>query len=155
MATSIQRPSPRRIASALAALLACCAAPLAAQNFQDFDTFRVRYSALPTDRLLADVASVYGITRSARRGLLNIAVQRNAAGNSSDPIRSALSGTATSLGGQRVTLTFREIAEDGAVYYISEFPVSPPDTYRFEIKVTPESATVPYVLRFNKEFVAD
>lgn len=143
------------MAFALAVLVLVFAAPLAAQNFEDFDAYRVRYSALPTDRLLAEVATTYGIRRSARRGLLNIAVQRNAAGSTSDPIRSTLSGTATSLGGQRVTLTFREIAEDGAVYYISEFPVSPPDTYRFEIKVTPESATVAYVLRFNKEFVAD
>jgi hypothetical protein len=129
--------------------------PSWAQNAQDFDAYRVRYSALPTDQLLPDVAKSYGINRSRQRGLLNIAVQKNASGSESDPIRAALDGSATSLGGQRVPLKFREISEDGAVYYISEFPVSPPDTYRFEIKVTPESATTSYTVRFNQDFVAD
>lgn len=140
---------------AVAVLCIFSAFQVCAQNAQDFDAYKVRYSALPTDQLLPDVARAYGINRSRQRGLLNIAVQRNASGGTSDPIRAALDGSATSLGGQRVSLKFREISEDGAVYYISEFPVSAPDTYRFEIKVTPESATVPYVLRFNQDFVAD
>ena len=139
----------------LGLLCALAASPLSAQNAQDFDTYRVRYSAIPTDQLLPDVARSYGIDRSRQRGFLNIAVQKNALGSDSDPIRAALDGSATSLGGQRVPLKFREISEDGAVYYISEFPVSPPDTYRFEIKVTPESATTSYTLRFNQDFVAD
>lgn len=126
-----------------------------AQYAEDFGDYRVRYSALPTDQLLPDVARAYGIERSRQRGLLNVAVQRSAAGRASDPIRALLNGTATSLGGQRVSLKFREIAEDGAVYYISEFPVSAPDTYRFSINVTPEGATAPYLLKFNQDFVAD
>ncbi|MGH8172525.1 MAG: DUF4426 domain-containing protein [Rhodanobacteraceae bacterium] len=143
------------VIAACIALFAFATSSLHAQNSQDFDAYRVRYSALPTDQLLPDVAREYGISRSRQRGLLNIAVQRNNAGSVSDPIHATLAGSATTLGGQRVALKFREIAEDGAVYYISEFPVSPPDTYRFEIKVTPESATAPYTLRFNKDFVAD
>jgi hypothetical protein len=138
-----------------ALVFAIASSPLCAQNAQDFDAYRVRYNALPTDQLLPDVAKSYGINRSRQRGLLNVAVQKNASGSASDPIRAALDGSATSLGGQRVPLKFREISEDGAVYYISEFPVSPPDTYRFEIKVTPESATTSYTVRFSQDFVAD
>ena len=115
----------------------------------------MRYSALPTEQLLPKVAQAYGIARSRSRGLLNIAVQRSAEGDTSAPVRAALKGTATSLDGQRVSLKFREIAEEGAVYYISEFPVSAPDTYRFSISITPESATSPYVLKFSQDFVAD
>jgi uncharacterized protein DUF4426 len=142
---------------ALIATTILAAAPISgrAQYAEDFGEYRVRYSALPTDQLLPDIARAYGIDRSRQRGLLNIAVQRSAAGRASDPIRALLNGTATSLGGQRVSLKFREIAEDGAVYYISEFPVSAPDTYRFSINVTPEGAAAPYLLKFSQDFVAD
>lgn len=151
-----RRAVPAR-ALALIATMILATAPGSghAQYAEDFGEYRVRYSALPTDQLLPDVARAYGIDRSRQRGLLNVAVQRSASGRASDPIRALLNGTATSLGGQRVSLKFREIAEDGAVYYISEFPVSPPDTYRFSINVTPEGATTPYLLKFNQDFVAD
>jgi hypothetical protein len=131
-----------------------CSAALA-QYAEDFGAYRVRYNALPTEHLLPTVAQAYGIVRSNELGLLNIAVQRKADGETSTPIRATLAGTATSLGGQRAALKFREIAEDGAVYYIAQFPISAPDTYRFDISITPESATSPYVLKFGQDFVAD
>jgi len=126
-----------------------------AQYAEDFGAYRVRYSALPTDQLLPEVARSYGIVRSRQRCLVNIAVQRTASGDASAPMRATLSGTATSLTGDRVPLRFREIAEEGAVYYISELAITTPSTYRFAIDVTPESATAPYVLRFNQDFVSD
>jgi len=152
----IGRSHARRIVALVGVLaLSVAATPAHAQNLEDFGAYRVRYNALPTDQLLPDVARFYGIVRSRQRGLLNIAVQRNTSGSAADPVRATLDGTATSLGGQSVRLKFREISEDGSVYYISEFPVSAPDTYRFTINVTPESATAPYLLKFNQDFVAD
>ena len=138
----------------LAASLLAAACAARAQYAEDFGAYRVRYSALPTEQLLPSVAQAYGIIRSRGRGLVNIAVQRSADGDTSAPVRATLDGIATALDGQRIALKFREIAEDGAVYYISEFPVSAPDTYRFSISITPESATSPYLLKFSQDFVA-
>lgn len=153
------RSNMRRCARVIAPLLVASFAVIAiaahAQYAQDFGAYRVRYNALPTQHLLPSVAQAYGIPRSQQLGLVNVAVQRNADGDTSTPIRATLNGTATSLAGQRVALKFREIAEDGAVYYLSEFPVSAPDTYRFTISITPESATSPYLLKFSQDFVAD
>ncbi len=139
----------------LAVVLIIAALGAHAQNVEDFGAYRIHYSALPTEQLLPDVARSYGIVRSSGRGLVNIAVQRTADGGTSAPVRAALQGTATSLAGQRTPLNFREIAEEGAVYYIAEFPISAPDTYRFRISVTPESATSTNVLKFSQDFVAD
>lgn len=137
--------------------LALLVAPFGAraQNVQEFGAYRVHYSALPTEQLLPDVARKYDIARSRGRGLLNIAVQRTADGDTSAPVRATLKGTVTSLAGERTPLSFREIAEEGAVYYIAEFPVSAPDTYRFDISITPESATSADLLKFSQDFVAD
>lgn len=139
----------------LAALFVVAANAAHAQYAENFGAYRVRYNALPTEHLLPNVAQAYGIPRSPQLGLVNIAVQRSADGDTSSPIRATLNGTATSLAGQRVALKFREIAEDGAVYYIAQFPISAPDTYRFDISITPESATSPYTLKFGQDFVAD
>ncbi|HEY6984959.1 MAG TPA: DUF4426 domain-containing protein [Rhodanobacteraceae bacterium] len=145
-----------RIASGILALALIVSASAArAQNVEDFGAYRVHYSALPTEALLPDVARSYGIARSRARGLLNIAVQRIADGEASAPVRATLKGTATSLAGERTNLGFREIAEEGAVYYIAEFPVSAPDTYRFSISITPENATSTDVLKFSQDFVAE
>jgi len=153
------RTTVGRCAGAIAWLLAASLTVIAtiahAQYAENFGAYRVRYNALPTEQLLPDVAQAYGIVRSQQLGLVNIAVQRSADGDASAPIRATLNGTATSLSGQRVELQFREIAEDGAVYYIAQFPISAPDTYRFDISITPESATSPYKLKFSQGFVAD
>lgn len=149
------RRYPAAIARLLAASLAIIAIAAHAQYAQDFGAYRVRYNALPSEHLLPDIAQAYAIVRSQQLGLVNIAVQRSADGDTAAPIRATLNGTATSLGGQRVALKFREIAEDGAVYYIAQFPISAPDTYRFDISITPESATSPYTLKFGQDFVAD
>lgn len=144
-----------KIAWLFAAHFAVIAITAHAQYAENFGAYRVRYNALPTEHLLPNVAQAYGIPRSQQLGLVNIAVQRSADGDTSAPIRATLNGTATSLAGQRVALKFREIAEDGAVYYIAQFPISAPDTYRFDISITPESATSPYTLKFGQDFVAD
>lgn len=149
-------PRPMTFRAASFALIGAIAAFGAqAQYAQDFGAYRVRYSALPSTQLLPDVAKSYGIVRSSARGFVNIAVQRTASGDASSPIRAAIDGKATSLGGASVALKFREIAEDGAVYYIGEFPVSAPDTYRFAISITPEPGATSFVVKFDQEFVAD
>ncbi len=143
---------PRTAALLLALALAAAASAARADYSEDFGPYRVHYSALPTDRLLPAVAKSYRIDRSRGRGLVNIAVQRAAAGNTSAPIRAAVSGNARPLAGASTELRFREIVEEGAVYYISEFPVSAPDTIRFSISITPEGETSPYLLKFNQDF---
>jgi hypothetical protein len=148
------RVAPRAaVALTLAALFA--GSTVHAQHVEDFGAYRVRCNALPSAQLLPSMAQAYGIVRSPERGIVNISVQRTAGGVASDPIRAAVTGTAASLGGERVPLRFREIVEDGAVGYISEFPVGAPDTIRFSITVTPESATSPHTLTFQQDFVPD
>lgn len=126
-----------------------------AQYEQDFGNVIAHYSALPTERLLPAMAKNYGIVRSRDRGLVNIAIERKGSENATMPVRATLAGRAVSMSGQTIELKFREIAEDGTVSYISQFPVSAPDTYRFTIVITPENATAPYTLKFSQDFVAE
>ncbi len=125
------------------------------QYEQTFGDMTVHYSALSTARLLPAMAKSYGITQSGSRGLVNVAIERNAGDGKTTPVRATLAGTAKSLGGDSAPLRFRELVEDGTVSYISEFPLNAPDTYTFTITVTPEGTTPAYTLKFNQDFVAD
>ena len=131
--------------------------PFAAQSQyeQDFGNVIAHYSALSTERLLPAMAKSYGIVRSRDRGLVNVAIERKGAENATIPVRATLNGRAVSVSGQTIDLKFRELAEGGTVSYISEFPVSAPDTYRFTILITPENATSPYTLKFTQDFIGD
>jgi hypothetical protein len=142
--------------------LALALLPFAARSEyeQTFGDMTVHYSALATSRLLPAMAKSYGIAQSSSRGLVNVAIERKAAGGATTPIRATVAGKATSLGGDGAPLKFRELVEDGTVSYISEFPLSAPDTYTFTITITPESAASEnaapaYTLKFNQDFVAD
>jgi len=137
--------------------LALALLPFAArsQYEQTFGDMTVHYSALSTARLLPAIAKTYGITQSAGRGLVNVAIEQKAADGTTAPVRAAVAGQATSLGGDSAPLKFRELVEDGTVSYIGEFALSAPDTYTFTITITPERAAPPYTLKFNQDFVAD
>jgi len=125
------------------------------QYEQTFGDMTVHYSALSTARLLPAMAKSYGLAQSASRGLVNIAIERKAADGKTTAVRATVAGKAVSVGGDSAPLKFRELVEDGTVSYISEFPLSAPDTYTFTVTITPESAVPPYTLKFNQDFVAD
>ena len=144
-----------RSAASIAFVLALIPFAARSQYEQDFGGVIAHYSALPTERLLPAMAKSYGIVQSRDRGLVNIAIERKGAENATIPVRAAVDGRAVSISGQTVELRFREIAEDGTVSYISEFPISAPDTYRFTIAISPDGATSPYTLKFTQDFVGD
>jgi hypothetical protein len=122
------------------------------QYRQEFGNVVAHYSAIPTERLLPDMAKHYGISRARDRGLVNLALERS---GTTDSVRAAVSGTATAISGEKKEIRFREIVEEGTVSYLGEFALNAPDTYTFTIAITPENATTPYTLKFTQDFVRD
>jgi hypothetical protein len=144
-----------RLAASIAFVLAFIPFAARSQYEQDFGNVVAHYNALPTERLLPAMAKSYGIVRARGSGLVNIAVERKGSEKMTIPVRAALEGSATSISGETAKLKFREIAEEGTVSYISEFPIDAPDTYRFTVVITPEGATSSYTLKFTQDFVGD
>lgn len=112
----------------------------------------VRYSAISTDQLFADSARRYGIARSVRNGLVNIAVEQKAGG---ELIAATVSGSVTDLTGHGKPIRFRETRDEGAIDYLGEFPIDASGTYVFTINVTPPGRAQPYVVKFNRDYVLD
>jgi hypothetical protein len=125
-----------------------------AQQSERFGDYLVHYNALSTDNLSADVARQYGITRSSRGGMLNIAVQKVAADDSTEAVKAKISGQAVNLTGQKSPIEFREIAGTD-VTYIGLFEAKGPDTYTFTLSIRPDGVERAFTLRFNKNFVGE
>jgi len=123
-----------------------------ADQSMTFGDVVVRYSAISTDQLFADSARRYGIERSARNGLVNIAVERKGGG---ELIAAAVSGSVADLTGHDQPIRFRETRDEGAIDYLGEFPIATSGTYVFTINVTPLDGAHPYTVKFNRDYVLD
>jgi hypothetical protein len=117
-----------------------------------FGEYTVHYNALTTDLIEPVVARAYGIVRSKRRALINVAVLRKIMGTAAQPIKADVSATATNLSDQLQTIDIRELVDDGAIYYIGELPVDHAETLNFTLEVTPEGAATGYTIEFRQEF---
>ncbi|KFN43428.1 DUF4426 domain-containing protein [Arenimonas oryziterrae] len=111
----------------------------------------VHYSAIPTTTLTPAVARQYGITRSASRALVNIAVRKGKPG-ADVAVPSRVTATVTNLNGQRQEMTLREVKEGDAVYYLGETRINGNETLTFEIEVRPQGRSEPIRASFRQEF---
>lgn len=112
----------------------------------------VHYNALSTESLPAAVAKAYGIKRSQNRGLLSIAVLKKGEGYIA--ATADITATATNLAGQLKTLDLRQVNEQNAIYYLSDFSVANQETLNFKIYVkTADNASANIELR--QQFFAE
>ena len=52
-------------------------------------------------------------------------------------------------------ITFREIREENAIYYIAETPVTNGESLIFTLDVTPQNEASRFSVRFQKQFFTD
>jgi len=130
-----------------------CLATLSAQAEQA-DTvgdYKVHYNAINSTLIQPEVASQYKILRSRFEGVINIAVQKKI-DNVYTGIPASLSGTASNLLGQQQKLTFTEIHEGKAIYYLSNFHFSNEETFKFKIDVKSNDGKLNHSVKFQRKF---
>lgn len=127
-------------------------APVAqAEKAQKFGNLEVHYNAMLSTDLLPEVAKSYKIDRSPTRGIVTISVLRKNAMGIAQPIPAKLSAYMVNLSNQLGEIDMREIKEGGAIYYLGEFRVSPPNTLKFTVTV--ETAGDPkHEVNFTQKF---
>ena len=134
-------------------LVSLLTAPAWAGQFKTIKDVEVHYSAFNSTFLTPQVARSYQLKRNGYTALLNISVLDNyQAGKPA--ITAKLTGTAKNLIGQMRELSFREVKEANAIYYLAEFPISDEENLTFTIDVNAGNKGTG-TLKFTQKFYVE
>jgi len=122
-----------------------------AEQFKTFSNLEVHYIALPSTFIQPEMAKQYDIKRSKTNGLLNISILDKRQNNSAVP--ATLTGTGRNLIGQTHQLTFTEVKEGKAIYYLAEYPYLNEEIVNFEINIRTDKKS--NTLKFQHKFYVE
>ena len=126
--------------------LAATSLPSHAEQQMTFGDYQVHYIILPTTDLNAKVASKYNLPRGRDRALVNVSVLDS----NGTPVRAAVHGRSENLLGQRQTLSFNEVTEGSAIYYLALLRYADEEFHRVALDVTLPNGEVGE-LRFQQQ----
>jgi hypothetical protein len=121
-----------------------------AEQKQVLGNWDVHYIALNTTFLSPEVAKQYGIVRSRFNALINISVLDRKDKSAQSVI---LTGEAKNLIGVIKKLTFKQVKEGKAIYYLAALPFSDLEQYRISININ--DGIEQKTLKFQHKFYAD
>ncbi|HEY5718189.1 MAG TPA: DUF4426 domain-containing protein [Motiliproteus sp.] len=139
--------------TALFIALLALSTPTRAEQAQQFDHYEVHYNAFNSSFLPPEVALAYNLQRSKSRGLINVAVLDTATGKR--PTSAIVKGSFKNLLSQQQTLSFREIREGNAIYYLAEFRFTDDELLMFTVEVQPDPNRPAYSVNFKQHFYVD
>ena len=135
----------------ITALLAAClslsavaADAIKGERKEVFGDVTVHYNTFNSTFLTPDIAKAAELIRSKNQGVINVSVIKDG-----KPLSANVTGTVKDLTSQSVPLNFRQITEQGAIYYIAQYPVEQQETRTFEIKV--QNGDKINTINFNQE----
>lgn len=114
----------------LCLLALCLALPALAERKQTFGTTDVHYSVFNSSFLQPDTAAASGLVRSKTEGVISVAVISNG-----KPLAAQVTGEVKNLLGQLTPLSFKQIKEQDASYYLAQFPLEVREILTFTINV--------------------
>ncbi|SDT59613.1 DUF4426 domain-containing protein [Pseudomonas granadensis] len=135
---------------ALLLLTACLSASALAADVikgerqETFGDVTVHYNTFNSTFLQPDIARAAELIRSKHQGVINVSVIKDG-----KPLIASVTGTVKDLTSASVPLKFRQVTEQGAIYYIAQYPVPQQETRAFEIKV--QNGDKINTLTFNQE----
>lgn len=109
-----------------------------------FGDVTVHYNTFNSTFLTPDIAKAAELIRSKNQGVINVSVLK-----AGKPSSAQVSGTVKDLTSQSVPLKFKQVTEQGAIYYIAQYPVDQQEVRTFEIKVQMDDKI--NTINFNQE----
>lgn len=137
-----------------ASLLTLLVLPTFAANepYKQVGDNKIYYSAFNSSFIQPDIASIYNIVRGKDKGMVNIAV---VADGGSGGKTAQVSGYVSNIFAQQQFLTFFEVREGDAVYYLAPFEFEDEDHLTFKIEVRPTPTSSSESLSFQRTFYHD
>lgn len=125
-----------------------------AEQSKIFGPYKVHYSVVNTTFLTPEVAAAYNITRGKKRAMVNIAIREQHPELGDRAKAATVTGRSWDLM-QNQALSFREIREQNAIYYIADVRFINEEFRWFEISVQPDPNKPAHVFKFKQQFYVD
>lgn len=119
--------------------------PAFAERKQSVGDYDIHYIAFHSGFLQPEIAQAAGLVRSKTLGVVNIAVKK-----AGQPVSALVSGSVKNLLGQDTALSFKQVKEGEAIYYLAQFPIDGQETLRFALSVQPMGGNA-IPLQFSQE----
>lgn len=121
-----------------------------------FGPYKMQYNAISSLDIPAQVARQLGIDRAADVGVLTVSVFQGSggAGGLGQQVPASVSAYTTNLNDQLSNISMRQVKEQNALYYIGEFGMTPPETRKFHVSVTPQGSNQSHAVDFSQQFYA-
>ncbi len=97
---------------------------------KEFGDITVHYNTFTSSFLQPETAQAVGVVRSKNKGLINVSVVKGVT-----PVAAQVTGTLKDLSGKSEILTFKQITEKGAIYYLAPYSVPQQEYRTFTINV--------------------
>lgn len=128
----------------------CLSVSVAAEQKKQLGNWDVHYIAFPATVLTPEIAQQYQLQRSKYNGIINISVLNS---TSQHAQKVGITGIAKDLQGRQTRLTFSEVTEGDAVYYLAQLPFR--HEQRFNFIITIFSGNESQQLKFEQTFYVD
>ncbi|MDP2562369.1 DUF4426 domain-containing protein [Psychrobium sp. 1_MG-2023] len=122
-------------------------------QFQQSGRYQVHYMALSSTFLTPQVAMAYNIKRSRYNAFVNISVLDTLI-DGNPAVKANITGKAVNLTGNTRQLTFKEVIEGNAIYYIAELPFRNEERFTIQINSSNKDGLNSRV-SFKQQFYAD
>jgi hypothetical protein len=146
----VQLALPSLSATVQFIVLLVLSANLAMAETRQIGDIELHYSVVISTFVDPEVAGRYNIVRAKDRAFLNLALRRALPDGSDVAVTAKFEGRTWDLF-QNQFLSFREIREGEAIYYIADFEFSNGEIRFFDITLLPEGATTSEQFRFQKK----
>jgi hypothetical protein len=130
--------------TACLSVTAMAADVIKSERQETFGDVTVHYNTFNSTYLTPDIAKAAELIRSKNQGVINVSVIKDG-----KPQMAQVSGSVKDLTSQSVPLKFKQITEQGAIYYIAQYPVDQQEIRTFEIKV--QNGDKINTINFNQE----
>ena len=121
----------------------------------DGSEYEVHYIAFTSTFLDEDVAKQYDIVRSRALGIVNISVIKVEEDGSRKAVGAVLQAKMTNDIQQNQFLSFQQIVEGPAIYYLAQLQFREGEVLTFDVSVFPEGSVKPLQFRFVQNFYND
>ncbi len=121
----------------------------------DGSEYEVHYIAFTSTFLDPEVAKQYQIVRSKALGVVNISVLKVDPDGKKKAVGAVVQGKMTNDIQQTQFLSFQQIVEGPAIYYLAQLQFREGENLTFDMTVFPEGSVQPLKFRFVQNFYND